>query len=140
MIAGGTGITPMWQTASQILGDDQDRTTLSLIYANISLDDILIKDLLDHLAAKNPSRSALVSQESPGAASACSATIYSNYKPGHQTCRSVSPVQINPAPPALCEELCGCSLRPSPFLWDAGSACTTRWTKLQRTGEGALAM
>ena len=55
----------MWQTASQILGDDQDRTTLSLIYANISLDDVLIKDLLDHLAAKYPSRSALVSQESP---------------------------------------------------------------------------
>ena len=55
----------MWQTASQILADDQDRTTLSLIYANISLDDILIKDLLDHLAAKYPSRSALVRQESP---------------------------------------------------------------------------
>ena len=56
MVAGGTGITPMWQTASQILSDDQDTTTLSLIYANVSFDDILIKDLLDHLAARYPSR------------------------------------------------------------------------------------
>ena len=56
MVAGGTGITPMWQTANQILSDDQDKTTLSLIYANVSFDDILIKDLLDHLAARYPSR------------------------------------------------------------------------------------
>ena len=48
--------TPMWQTANQILQDEQDKTTLSLIYANLSLDDILIKDLLDHLAVQYPSR------------------------------------------------------------------------------------
>ena len=59
MIAGGTGITPMYQTANQILKDEADRTTLSLIYANISEDDILIKDLLDYLAASQPDRRVL---------------------------------------------------------------------------------
>ena len=46
----------MWQTASQILRDEEDKTTLSLVYANMSSDDILIKDLLDHLASQYPSR------------------------------------------------------------------------------------
>ena len=56
MVAGGTGITPMFQTANQILQDKADTTSLSLIYANLSQDDILIKDLLDHLAATHPDR------------------------------------------------------------------------------------
>lgn len=34
MIAGGTGITPMMQLARQILKDENDETTLSLLFAN----------------------------------------------------------------------------------------------------------
>ena len=51
MIAGGTGITPMYQVAKALLQDPQEYTTISLIYANLSEADILIKDELDKLAS-----------------------------------------------------------------------------------------
>ncbi|GJW63556.1 NADH-cytochrome b5 reductase 1, partial [Tanacetum coccineum] len=45
MIAGGSGITPMFQVARYILEgeSDQSQTTLDLIYANVTYDDILLK-------------------------------------------------------------------------------------------------
>ncbi|GKB39188.1 NADH-cytochrome b5 reductase 1 [Tanacetum coccineum] len=45
MIAGGSGITPMFQVARYILEgeSDQSQTTLDLIYANVTSDDILLK-------------------------------------------------------------------------------------------------
>ncbi|XP_042411114.1 NADH-cytochrome b5 reductase-like protein [Zingiber officinale] len=51
MIAGGTGITPMLQVVNAILKNPDDNTQVSLIYANISPDDILLKNELDRLAA-----------------------------------------------------------------------------------------
>ena len=57
MLAGGTGITPMYQTARVILKDPKDATRLSLIYGNLSEKDILIKDLLDELTQSYPDRS-----------------------------------------------------------------------------------
>lgn len=57
MLAGGTGITPMYQTARAILKDPEDSTRLSLIYGNLSEKDILIKDLLDELMQSHPDRS-----------------------------------------------------------------------------------
>lgn len=36
MIAGGTGITPMLQIVSAVLRDPDDKTTLSLLFANQS--------------------------------------------------------------------------------------------------------
>jgi ferredoxin-NADP reductase len=45
MIAGGTGITPMYQVAAAILKDPRDRTQLSLIFGNLTEDDILIKQV-----------------------------------------------------------------------------------------------
>lgn len=36
MIAGGSGITPMYQVAQEILRDPNDPTALSLIYANVA--------------------------------------------------------------------------------------------------------
>ena len=53
MIAGGTGITPMYQLASSILKSDQN-TQITLLYANKSKNDILLKSELDELASKFP--------------------------------------------------------------------------------------
>ncbi|KAF8072837.1 CBR1 [Scenedesmus sp. PABB004] len=56
MVAGGTGVTPMYQVAAAILKDPSDRTELRLIFANVSEDDILIRGELDALAAAHPGR------------------------------------------------------------------------------------
>ncbi|KIJ45122.1 hypothetical protein M422DRAFT_59928 [Sphaerobolus stellatus SS14] len=56
MIAGGTGITPMLQIIRAALKNPSDRTKLSLIYANVNPEDILLKKELDELAAKHPDR------------------------------------------------------------------------------------
>ena len=56
MIAGGTGITPMLQIIRAALKNPSDPTKLSLIYANVTAEDILLKKELDELAEKYPSR------------------------------------------------------------------------------------
>jgi cytochrome-b5 reductase len=56
MIAGGTGVTPMYQVAAAILKDPQDSTRISLLFGNLTADDILIKQELDALAAAHPKR------------------------------------------------------------------------------------
>uniref|UniRef100_A0A7C9CH21 NADH-cytochrome b5 reductase n=1 Tax=Opuntia streptacantha TaxID=393608 RepID=A0A7C9CH21_OPUST len=50
MIAGGTGITPMLQIIEAIMKNPGDNTQVSLLYANVSPDDILLKKKLDILA------------------------------------------------------------------------------------------
>merc|ERR1712025_175499 len=47
MMAGGSGITPMLQIVKASLANKGDSTKFSLIYANKTEDDILVKDLLD---------------------------------------------------------------------------------------------
>lgn len=56
MIAGGTGITPMLQIIRAALKNPLDSTKLSLIYANVNHEDILLKKELDELAASHPKR------------------------------------------------------------------------------------
>lgn len=56
MLAGGTGITPMYQVLNHILQDRKDQTQIRLIYANIAPTDILLRQNLDNLAAKHPTR------------------------------------------------------------------------------------
>ena len=56
MIAGGTGITPMLQIIRQAIANPLDRTKISLIYANVNPEDILLKKELDELAAKHSHR------------------------------------------------------------------------------------
>ncbi|KAI4332848.1 hypothetical protein L6164_017726 [Bauhinia variegata] len=56
MLAGGSGITPMFQLTRAILENPKDKTKLNLIYANVTLDDILLKEELDQLASKYPDR------------------------------------------------------------------------------------
>jgi nitrate reductase (NAD(P)H) len=53
MIAGGTGITPMWQIASQILADPEDKTQVKLLFANRNEEDILLCKELDGHAQKH---------------------------------------------------------------------------------------
>jgi len=56
MIAGGSGITPMLQVAHEILRNPDDKTHISLIFANVTQDDILLKSRIDEWAAKHPDR------------------------------------------------------------------------------------
>eukprot|EP01024_Parvocaulis_polyphysoides_P050877 TRINITY_DN4969_c0_g1_i1.p2 TRINITY_DN4969_c0_g1~~TRINITY_DN4969_c0_g1_i1.p2 ORF type:complete len:299 (-),score=42.66 TRINITY_DN4969_c0_g1_i1:575-1471(-) len=54
MLAGGTGITPMYQIAQAILTNPQDATKISLIFGNVSTDDILIRSELEQMAKEHP--------------------------------------------------------------------------------------
>lgn len=56
MIAGGSGLTPMYQLIKQVLKTEGDKTELSLIYANQSPDDILCREDLETWASKYPDR------------------------------------------------------------------------------------
>ncbi|XP_029552812.1 NADH-cytochrome b5 reductase 2 [Salmo trutta] len=49
MIAGGTGITPMLQLIRSITGDPADNTKCSLIFANQTEKDILLRDELEEV-------------------------------------------------------------------------------------------
>ncbi|KAK9722380.1 NADH-cytochrome b5 reductase [Basidiobolus ranarum] len=53
MIAGGTGITPMYQIIHAILKNPEDKTQINLIFANVNQEDILLKSELDELAKKH---------------------------------------------------------------------------------------
>ncbi|XP_008807351.1 NADH--cytochrome b5 reductase 1-like [Phoenix dactylifera] len=56
MIAGGSGITPMFQVTRAILENLKDNTKIHLIYANVTYEDILLKEELDGLALNYPNR------------------------------------------------------------------------------------
>ncbi|KAI7834538.1 hypothetical protein BX661DRAFT_175031 [Kickxella alabastrina] len=53
MIAGGTGITPMYQIIQHILDNPEDKTVLSVLFANVNEDDILLREQLDKWAAEH---------------------------------------------------------------------------------------
>ncbi|KNC99969.1 uncharacterized protein SPPG_05344 [Spizellomyces punctatus DAOM BR117] len=54
LLAGGTGITPMMQLIQRILSNPADKTKMTLVFANIAEEDILLKDYFDALAKKHP--------------------------------------------------------------------------------------
>eukprot|EP00959_Pyramimonas_sp_CCMP1952_P321480 6727149-Pyramimonas_sp.AAC.1 len=56
MLAGGTGITPMWQLMLSVLNDPHDPTLLYLVYSNSTLDDVLMYQDIEDLAVKHPDR------------------------------------------------------------------------------------
>eukprot|EP00747_Dinoflagellata_sp_TGD_P209363 gnl/TRDRNA2_/TRDRNA2_82760_c0_seq2.p1 gnl/TRDRNA2_/TRDRNA2_82760_c0~~gnl/TRDRNA2_/TRDRNA2_82760_c0_seq2.p1 ORF type:complete len:141 (-),score=33.07 gnl/TRDRNA2_/TRDRNA2_82760_c0_seq2:65-487(-) len=60
MLAGGTGITPMYQALERIVGTAGDETQVTLIYGNKSPKDILLRDELDALAAEAKGRLKIV--------------------------------------------------------------------------------
>ncbi|KAI1749865.1 hypothetical protein F4782DRAFT_511178 [Xylaria castorea] len=55
MLAGGSGITPMYQLIRAICEDQRDTTEISLIYANRTEEDILLRSELEAFARKYPS-------------------------------------------------------------------------------------
>ncbi|KAJ5652563.1 hypothetical protein N7507_009989 [Penicillium longicatenatum] len=54
MVAGGTGITPMYQVIRAICENDTDTTEVNLIYANRSEADILLREELESFARRYP--------------------------------------------------------------------------------------
>ncbi|SGZ54248.1 CIC11C00000000638 [Sungouiella intermedia] len=54
LIAGGSGITPILQVITKIITTPEDTTKISLIYANETENDILLKNELDEMAKKYP--------------------------------------------------------------------------------------
>ncbi|KAK4493367.1 hypothetical protein RD792_017737 [Penstemon davidsonii] len=56
MIAGGSGITPIYQVMQAILKDPEDETEMYVVYANRTEDDILLRDELDGWAETYPNR------------------------------------------------------------------------------------
>ena len=56
MIAGGTGITPVMQIASEILRHPEDKTQMSLIFACREENDLLMRSTLDEWAEKFPDK------------------------------------------------------------------------------------
>lgn len=56
LVAGGTGITPMYQLIRAIFNNPADKTKVTLVYGNISEKDILLKRELEHLENTYPRR------------------------------------------------------------------------------------
>uniref|UniRef100_A0A7S2Z2A3 NADH-cytochrome b5 reductase n=1 Tax=Chloropicon laureae TaxID=464258 RepID=A0A7S2Z2A3_9CHLO len=56
MVAGGTGITPMLQVAEAILKNPDDKTKVSLIFANVTEGDIILRKELDAYKKQYPDR------------------------------------------------------------------------------------
>lgn len=56
LIAGGTGITPMLQLIRDIMKNPGDTTICSLLFANQTKKDILLKDELEEIQARHPNR------------------------------------------------------------------------------------
>lgn len=54
MLAGGTGITPIYQVVQAILKDPEDETEMFVVYANRTEDDILLREELDEWARTCP--------------------------------------------------------------------------------------
>lgn len=54
MVAGGTGIAPMYQIIKAISVNPQDKTKVALVYGNVSEEDILLKKELDAIVESNP--------------------------------------------------------------------------------------
>ena len=53
-MAGGSGITPVLQILNEVVTVPEDLTKVSLLYANETENDILLKEELDEMAEKYP--------------------------------------------------------------------------------------
>ncbi|KAL8749355.1 MAG: hypothetical protein Q9199_007736 [Rusavskia elegans] len=56
LIAGGTGITPMYQLCRAIFNNPSDKTKVTLVFGNISEEDILLKHEFEDLENTYPQR------------------------------------------------------------------------------------
>ena len=56
LIAGGTGITPMYQLIRQIFKNPADKTKVTLVFGNLTEEDILLKGEFEKLENEYPNR------------------------------------------------------------------------------------
>ncbi|KKY31102.1 putative nadh-cytochrome b5 reductase [Diaporthe ampelina] len=56
LVAGGTGVTPMYQLCRAIFNNPNDKTKVTLVFGNISEDDILLKKEFQELENTYPQR------------------------------------------------------------------------------------
>ncbi|XP_066529153.1 NADH-cytochrome b5 reductase 1 [Hoplias malabaricus] len=56
LIAGGTGVTPMLQLIREIMKNPSDTTRCSLLFANQTEKDILLRDELEEIQARHPDK------------------------------------------------------------------------------------
>ena len=56
LIAGGSGITPMYQLMQAITSDPDDKTEVHLLFANQSEDDILLRKEIEQMAEQHSDR------------------------------------------------------------------------------------
>ncbi|PYH64639.1 cytochrome b5 reductase family protein [Aspergillus vadensis CBS 113365] len=56
LIAGGTGITPMYQLAREIFKNPEDQTKVTLVFGNVKEEDILLKKEFEELENTYPRR------------------------------------------------------------------------------------
>ncbi|KAL8888181.1 MAG: hypothetical protein Q9215_004361 [Flavoplaca cf. flavocitrina] len=56
LIAGGTGITPMYQLCRAIFNNPSDKTKVTLVFGNVSEEDILLKNEFEDLENTYPQR------------------------------------------------------------------------------------
>lgn len=56
LIAGGTGITPMYQLARAIFKNPDDKTKVTLVFGNVAEEDVLLKREFEELEQNYPNR------------------------------------------------------------------------------------
>ena len=115
MLAGGTGITPMLQLVRAMIKDPKDQTQVSLLFANQTEKDILLREELEEIAKKNPDRFKLwftVDTSSEGW----------TYSTGHINADMISKHMFPPSPDTIVL-MCG----PPPMI---NYACTPNLDKL----------
>ena len=56
LIAGGTGVTPMYQLCRAIFGNPDDKTKVTLVFGNVGEEDILLKQEFQDLENTYPNR------------------------------------------------------------------------------------
>ena len=66
MIAGGSGITPMFQVLLEILNNPEDKTKVTMIFANKTEEDILLRKQLDEMSAKDSRFKVVYTLDNPG--------------------------------------------------------------------------
>lgn len=54
LLGAGTGINPLFQLLQKIALDPKDKTKVTLLYGNITEDDILLRKEIDHLVSLKP--------------------------------------------------------------------------------------